>query len=941
MKRGLYGYNKLLCLAAAFILLLSAMPCSAFAVYSKENIRVGFFAFDGYHMIDQNGNRSGYGYDLLQHMVGYTDWQYEYIGYDKNWSEMQDMLEAGEIDMLTSAQKTDDRLEHFDFSAQPVGVSSAILTVKAGNETYMLKDYSNWSGMRIGLLRGNSRNNDIAQFAAAKGFTYAPVFFDDISGLTQALQEGISVDAIVTSNLRSVENESVLAKFAPSPFYIMVKKGNAALLSEIDQTLEQLYCDHPNVQTELMDKYYTPQSEDEIAFTAQERQFINEMQDTTFTAFLNPDRVPLSYFENGQATGIIGEIAAEISKRAGLHIQIKELGDWEEYLSLLGSDGADICFDFIHDYSTAEKYGYHLTTPYIDAGISKLYLKNNANRQSAGLVSGSYINAELGNKIQFMYNRVKYYDSSKALVEAIQSGECDTGFFYTRVCERIVLSDVRNQFASEWVHGSNIDFCIAVKAGSDPRFFSILDKAAASLDDGLVESIVRKYSAYDATSDSIIKFIYDKPLVFVFFVAVLFAVIVLTTLIVLSAKRRRLDEKRLAEEVKRNALLSDALAAAKMANEAKSSFLSQMSHEMRTPLNAVIGFMALAKDTPSEQRNTYMENAMAAAKHLLSIINDVLDMSAISTGKLKIANAPFDFEQIIKHIETIYAPQCKAKGVEFKVISETPVDKWLTGDMLRLNQVLMNLLSNAVKFTDRGFVQLAVSQRSAQNGKIFIHFVVSDSGCGMSESMLSRIGKPFEQENAQTARKHGGSGLGLSIVKMLVSLMDGAFKAESTEGAGSIFTVDLPFGKEEARACPQPDKMQHDFSGKRVLLAEDNAMNRMVAEALVKKLGVMCETADDGKIAFDMFAASAYGYYDAILMDIQMPNMDGYNATKAIRQSGRPDAKRIAIVALSANAFNEDVAKSISVGMDDHVAKPIDVDKLTAALERAFTKNRE
>lgn len=454
-------------------------------------------------------------------------------------------------------------------------------------------------------------------------------------------------------------------------------------------------------------------------------------------------------------------------------------------------------------------------------------------------------------------------------------------------------------------------------------------------------------------------------------------------------------------------------------------------------------------------------------------------MSAISTGKLKIANAAFDLKQLLHNITNSFAPQCKSKGIELQVILETPVDEWLIGDVLRLNQVLINLLGNAIKFTEHGFVRLAIRQRDAEQDQVFLRFAVSDSGCGMSESMLSRIGQPFEQENAQTAIKHGGSGLGLSIVKTLVSLMGGAFKAESAEGVGSTFTVDLPFtistdrkmdtkapsvstnlhvlavddlaserdylsavlsriqvrhlcvrsGKEalseleRARgagddyniclvdlkmpdmdgialtrlirekyskdmvvivisayeyqqdtdtakeagadlfvskpllqsslldlfmtitggqmAKPRPVKKQYDFSGKRILLAEDNAMNRMVAEALIKKLGALCETANDGKKALDMFTASASGYYDAILMDIQMPNMDGYEATRAIRASAHPDAKRIAIIALSANAFHEDVAKSLSAGMDDHVAKPIDVEKLAAALEHAFEKNRE
>ena len=1074
MKRSQQLGKKILSFTITLLLLLSSLTGQVLATNSEKIVKVGYFAFEGYHMIDENGTRSGYGYDLLQQMASYTNWQYEYVGYDKSWSEMQEMLANGEIDLLTSAQKTTERLERFDFSDRSIGTSSAILTVKSGNDTYLLQDYANWSGMRIGLLKGNSRNNDLANFAKEKGFTYIPVYYESTSELVSALQDGKDIDAAVTSNLRAVENESILAKFAPSPFYIMVKKGNTELLNEINKALELLYNDDANLATELMNKYYTPKSGDEIAFTAEERQYINKMKDTTIVAFMNPDRIPISYFKNNQATGIIGDLAAEIIKRTGLNIEIKELTSRDEYIALLGSEEADVCLDFIHNYSMAEKYGYHITSSYIDSGISKLYLKSNSQRQTAGLVNGSYIVTGFEESIKGRYELVKYYDTTEALVKAIEKKEVDVGYFYTRVAERLVLDDDRNRLASEIVYDSDVSFCVAVKSGTDPLLFSIIDKAVISLGQETINSIVREYTAYGSENNSLVAFIYDNPLVFASFIGILFILFILIILIIFITKQRKTEAKRLEEEKKQNALLSEALSAAKVAGESKSNFLSRMSHEMRTPLNAVIGFMELAKDATPAQSKAYQENASIAAKQLLSIINDVLDMSAINAGKLKISNATFDIKQLLNNLKNVYSAQCTAKKLKFRLILETPVDDWLVGDALRLNQILTNLLGNAVKFTKKGFVQLRISQRGTDNGKIFLCFTVEDSGCGMSADMLSRIGEPFEQENANTAVKYGGSGLGLSIVKMLTSLMGGAFKAESKEGVGSTFIVDLPFmksemkldkqishikeklkilvvddvasdreylsmvlshlevdyhctssGKEALTALEKADKakdnynlcfidwkmpdmdgidltkkirekygkdiiiivisayddqretelaeqnevnlfmpkplLQNDlctlltnltggtvkknktakrpeFSGKRILLAEDNSMNQMVAVALIKKLGITCETANDGKEAVDKFLASPADYYDAILMDIQMPNMNGYEATKAIRNSDHPDAKKIGIIALSANAFNEDVAKSISMGMDDHVAKPIEINSLISALENAFAK---
>ena len=513
---------------------------------------------------------------------------------------------------------------------------------------------------------------------------------------------------------------------------------------------------------------------------------------------------------------------------------------------------------------------------------------------------------------------------------------------------------------------------------------------------------------------------------------------------------------------------------AENAGEAKSQFLSRVSHEMRTPLNAIIGFMQLAKEGgDTKEMDTYLCNADIAAKQLLSVINDVLDMSSIESGKMKIAHSPFDFKQTIHAITNIYLPICQQKGLKYNTRILTPIDEWLIGDQLRLNQILMNLLSNAVKFTSSGQVDLKISQYEIKEQEIFIRIEVTDTGCGMSEEMQERLFKPFEQENATTAQKYGGSGLGLSIVKNLVCMMDGAISVKSKQNEGSTFTVDIPFskyensnminlpngikslhvlavddeenerkyisiilnrmgiwhscvadGEEALEALSQAEdknesfniclidwKMPHlngvdttklirekygedvivivvsayeqnqaneiakdaganlfiakplfqstlldlfmnltggeiakrkeekrsyNFSGKRVLLAEDNAMNLMITERILKSFGVQGECAENGKLALDKFTNSEPGYYDVILMDIQMPKMNGYEAAKAIRNSSHIDAKSIPIIALTANAFNEDIARTLSSGMNAHVAKPIDPKILTAELEKAF-----
>lgn len=376
-------------LLLTFCVVIFLFPSASIKASQLKTIRVGYFAFEGYHQIDANGERSGYGYDFLQYLSGYTNWHYEYVGYDQSWSDMQDMLANGQIDILTSAQKTKQREQRFDFSTRSIGVSSAILTVKVGNTAYVKNDYSTWNGIRIGMLNGNSRNNDLVNLAKEKGFNYLPVYFDDTVSLINELKNGTLIDAALTSDLRAIQNEWIIAKFAPSDYYIMVQKGNATLLNEINTALEQLLTDHPTIPDQLYNKYYQPESGDEIAFTPTERDFIRANKDTVFTAIVNPDCQPLSYYSNGQLLGIIPSIASEIIKRSGLNISFIETTSRQDYQQKIQNQIADIRFDAWNNFSISESFGYRLTEPYMDVAISRLSLSGTTTFNTIGLLTNS------------------------------------------------------------------------------------------------------------------------------------------------------------------------------------------------------------------------------------------------------------------------------------------------------------------------------------------------------------------------------------------------------------------------------------------------------------------------------------------------------------------------------------------------------------------------
>ncbi|NCC67019.1 MAG: transporter substrate-binding domain-containing protein [Clostridia bacterium] len=942
----------LLCSAMLFF----SMPCAAASKYlESQPLRVGFFEFAGYHMLDENGCRSGYGFDYLMHLACYGNLSYEFVGYDKSLSEMIDMLENGEIDLLTSITKTDERLEKFDFSQYPIGNSATIVTVKSGNSDYAADDYGSWSGICVGMLEDSSRNAGFDTFAQENGFSYSPVYFESTADLIEALNSGDSIDAIVTSNLRALQDEWVIAEFDSSPFYIMVKKGNIQLLEKINSAIEQLNVNEPGLQNELWNTYYSVDSGDEIAFTDEEQRFIHDMQGTTFKAIISPDRRPLSYLENGELTGIVADLVKEIIARTGLNIEIADTSTRQEYTAAVVTHDYDIRLDSWYDFTTAEKNGCLLTSPYATESISRIRLcSNDGPYKTVAAVKGVDLSEIVSRYISDDYD-VVYYDTVDEAVNAVKAGMQDIAYLYDRIADYYEYEDDRGRLVSESVYGVRISFAVAVSQHCNSLLLSILNKAVLSIDNDDVTDIIEQYTTYPEKGFSVIRFIYSDPIIVIHGILMLFLLLFLATMLYLTHRRINENKKRYAEEERKNAILKDALASAERADTAKSMFLSSVSHEMRTPLNAILGFLTLSRqESPgSELITDYLKKTEISARQLQSIIDDILDTSAIESGKMKIANEPFDFNKLIYALNTIYVSQCQQKGLRYetKILSE--IDRILIGDSLRLNQILLNLLSNALKFTSSGTISLTIEKLREDQATVYLRFIVADTGCGISEEMLQRLFKPFEQESAQTAILHGGSGLGLSIVKNLVGLLGGTISVESKKGNGSSFTVDLPFTRciSSEASCSQTasafDKNDGtlvypglSLEGKRALVVEDNEMNRLVAVGLLEKAGIICEAAENGAAAVEMFLNSQPGYYDIILMDIQMPVMDGYEATRLIRQSANPNARDIPIVAMTASAFPEDVTKALSCGMNDFFAKPIDVPVMYKTIDRIIKQNK-
>lgn len=425
----------------------------------------------------------------------------------------------------------------------------------------------------------------------------------------------------------------------------------------------------------------------------------------------------------------------------------------------------------------------------------------------------------------------------------------------------------------------------------------------------------------------------------------LMAAVILSLAVYLTILRRNRKQKAQLQEDVRHAL-----ALAQTANAAKSQFLSNMSHDIRTPMNAIIGMTALAAshtDQPERVRDC-LEKISISSSHLLSLINEILDMSRIEKGKLELLEEPFHLETMLDNIYSIIKPTAMEKNHDITFIRKGVIHESLIGDANRVKQVLLNLITNAVKYTpDNGIIRVTTEEvPMGKAGWACYRFVVEDNGIGMSEEYMKQVFEPFSRAGVPVVQEQQGTGLGMSIAQGIVSTMQGDIHVESREGEGSCFTVTLNFriqGKEQERAggmrdCIRDDDMDcSSLAGRRILLVEDNALNMEIARAILCEHGLEVDGAENGQEAYERFTSSAPGTYEAVLMDLQMPVMDGCTAARMIRASSHPQARTIPIIALTANAFAEDVAKALTSGMNYHIAKPIDFHQLFHALKQFMT----
>lgn len=787
------------------------------------------------------------------------------------------------------------------------------------------------NGKTIGVYE-NARENirRLKEFMAINGL-YCNIRYykqEDMVGkigLYPYLAKG-EIDLLLNNVAHISDSVRVVVAYDSQPYYIVTNPGNKEVLDGLNMALERILDANPNFAAERYAVNF-PDRLVNIQLSDRDLEYVNERK--TITVAVPENWYPLYCKETPlkNHTGIMADVLDEIKSFTGLRFSYVYAKNYADAIRLIQQGDADILGFFLGDENDAAQLGLALSASYVSA--NNIIVRNKACSYPApGLVGALVENQRLPSGISV--EKIRFYPSIKEALFAVNNGEADFIYGLSSRMEQDILRYHFTNLAPVTLVNDQSTISFALPIPVDPDLLTILNKAINNLSES-ERTVIRNRNleSIGVSEFSLTDFIYANPLQFMFIVMFVLSVLFTALLLAIGARMKA-------------TVIQGNLKRAEAANLAKSEFLSRMSHEIRTPMNGIVGMSTIAMQNidNTDKIKDCLEKVIMSSKHLLALINDVLDMSKIESGKVELRHESFNFRAFLQDFENLYGEQAKSKGISYETVLASDLEVQIIGDSLRLNQVLSNLLSNALKFTPaKGIIKLRVSKTGEDQENVYLRFEVIDTGCGIAEENYDKIFESFEQENVDVTYKYGGTGLGLSIVKRFTQLMGGGIHVTSVQGSGSTFTVDLPFGKikesgkptrfsdidgrsDLARDCYVID---YDFKGKRILLVEDNELNREIAEELIGATGASVESAEDGVQAVKKFKESAEGYYDLILMDVQMPHMDGYEATRCIRALGRSDAQKVPIFAMTANAFAEDVQKSREAGMNAHISKPLDI----------------
>ena len=906
-----------------------------------QTIRVGSFE-DTFNYVDKNGVRRGYGYELMQALSGYTGWKFEYVKCD--WSNCFDKLENGEIDIMGDISYTDERAQKMLFSDEPMCEEKYILYADLSHTDIGTSDFKAMDGKRVGVLMGTEPEIMLREWKNKNGIHTKHVNVNNDDDVEKKLANH-EIDCFVSleESIWSEQGISSVTTIGKSGIYFAINKERSDIKTKMDHAMRQLEQDSPFFKADLYKKYFTLDYKQSL--TGKEKSWVEEHGGIKI-GFLNNDQAIFSMDEEtGKLTGMLAEYISYAKDCLGnqtLEFNICEYDDYNEMLQALQNHEIDMIFYAGRNPDLAEKKGYTLTNTAWTYSLMAVTDEKYFNEDKSYTVAVPKEQEALKQHIAFNYPRWKLvdYDSFDDAADMVMNEKADCFLMGT---SQALKYDNERDFKSVPLT-KTMEACFAVREG-EGILLSILNKTLKDMPSDMLTSAL---AIYDSTTDKVTFYDFVKDNMLVFFVtAGVFVITIIGIILVLLQKARKAEAvaKLAANDTQKlNDKLEIALKKAEDASLAKTRFLSNMSHDIRTPMNAILGYAQLmvnelkGKNLP--EISEYLKKLQQSGNLLLSIINNVLDMAQIESGRMEIDENYGRIEDIWQTLFEVFGDEAKKKNLVLQYTINVEHENILT-DTTKVKEIFVNILSNAIKYTSSGgSVKVSVDELPCDEaGYMMVRTRVSDTGIGMSQEYLTNIFEAFTRERNATKSKITGSGLGMSIVKKYVDLLGGIIDVESELGKGSTFTVTLKHRIADERYYVKKhvenlEICSEILEGRNILLAEDNDLNAEIAEAILERAGLKTERVEDGIQCVNRIMEMPVGTYDIILMDIQMPEMNGYKATQEIRRLPDRDKACIPIIAMTANAFEEDKRDAIAAGMNGHIAKPIQVDKLLSILSK-------
>ena len=932
--------RKSVCAMLSLLLLLSAvLPVKAAAETAPAKVvRVGSFE-DTFNYVNEKGARKGYGYELLETLSGYTGWQFEYVTCD--WSDCFEKLKNGEIDIMGDISYTEDRAEEMLFSDEPMGEEKYYLYADLSRADISTSDFKTLDGKKIGVLMGTEPEAMLTEWEEKYGLQTEHVNISNNEDVKQKLADH-EIDCFVSleESFWAELGISTITRVGESGIYYAINKDRSDLKEELDNAMRALEEADPFYTADLYKRYfsldYTP------ILTGEEKAWLRKHGAIRMGFWTSDSGVSTYDPATGELAGAITDYLQFATGCLGnqeLEFQLVGYDSKEEELAALKSGEIDMIFHFDQSPNLAEEYHVACTSTTWTSNLMAVTNKQSFIENKENRVAVPQNKISLKKYIEFYYPQWEIVDcdTQEEAAKLVKDGQADC--FVIGVSSEEKYSKKYGFYSVPLLNPAKS--CFAVNSGNR-SLLSILNKTIKAMPANMLTSSLAMYKS-SLRKVTLSDFIKDNFFTVLLISVIVVAVILLTILKLLrKARKAEAAAKKAANDTQElNAKLQVAVEKAESANRAKSAFLFNMSHDIRTPMNAIIGYADLASRHPDDpaKLEKYMEHIQVCGQNLLMLLNNVLDLARIENDKTEIEYSVSDVEKDFRNCIAMFRNQADSKGQTLTVTAQL-LHPYVYVDVPHLTEICTNLVSNAVKYTGAcGTIRCDITQKPGEKeGWCDMVITVADNGIGMSQEFQKHIFEPFERERTSTVSKVEGSGIGMGIVKKLVGLMDGTVEVESKIGVGSTFTVTIPCriaSQEETQAkrdtTPSDEK---SLRGVKILLTEDNDLNAEIATELLQEEGCTVDRAKDGVECVDMLEKAANGTYRVILMDIQMPVMNGYDAAKKIRRMEDSPKADIPIIAMTANAFSEDKQAALDAGMNDHVAKPINMNVLVPTIQK-------